>query len=343
MEYEEGDVVVSGDGGFTHHEVLVPGRRFVNNPFHADAGYNETHYSPGEGAHVVKLTRDALRNVSWGFIVDHHDFGGACLVREIDPNSPASEAKFVGSTCRSPLCVHDMILTVNGNDVGGMTEVGFELAMETSGVEVILGVSRYRFPTLVDRLNADLENETWVTLDRNLTDKRNLDWSELDLASNGTGIDTESLNRMEPAFRFKDMALTVDDSPPSGYTHPHIEDHDLSPVMVQHDSINIEALPENLPISKCEKDSLHEGTESDDEIDVDDASKDASFESEDWENDDNPWIGCVCGKIHEAPAVVFWIQCESCDTWCNVAPACVGFDEDEAKFKAWTCRTCPAK
>ena len=191
--------------------------------------------------------------------------------------------------------------------------------------------------------NADLENETWITLDRNLNDKRNLDWTELDLACYGTGIDAESLKRMESAFRLQDTALTIDDSPLSGYPHPHIEDHAASPLMVQLDSINIEPLPANFPISKCEEDSPQEGTESDDEVDVDDLSKAASLESEDWENDDNPWIGCVCGKIHAAPAVVFWIQCESCDTWCNVAPACVGFDEDEAKFKTWTCRACPAK
>ncbi|KAI2492609.1 hypothetical protein MHU86_21923 [Fragilaria crotonensis] len=106
--------------------------------------------------------------------IEHHDFGGACLINSIDQNSPASVATYVGGSCRSPLCMHDMILTVNGDDVGGMTEAGFELAVETSGVQVILGVSRYRFPTLVDRLNADLENETWVALDRTLDDKRNL-------------------------------------------------------------------------------------------------------------------------------------------------------------------------
>jgi hypothetical protein len=44
---------------------------------------------------------------------------------------------------------------------------------------------------------------------------------------------------------------------------------------------------------------------------IDDTSKAASLDSEDWEKDDNPWVGCVSGEIHDSPTVVFWIQCES--------------------------------
>ena len=64
MECEEGNVIVSWDGGFTHHKVLVPGRFVVLDPYQVGRFglYNETHFSPGEeGAHVMKLTsRDAL-------------------------------------------------------------------------------------------------------------------------------------------------------------------------------------------------------------------------------------------------------------------------------------------
>ena len=339
VDYEEGDVVILGDVGFTNHEVLAPGRRFVVDPFRVESGYHETHFSPGEGVHVLKLTRDALANFSWGFTIEHHDFGGACLITSIDPNSPASAAKYVGSSWRSPLCVHDMILAVNGDEVGGMTEAGFELAVETSGVEVILGVSRYRFPTLVDRLNADLENETWVALEKILDDKRNLGWSELEMARNGVGIKTESFRGVESTLRFQDVTVTINDSSPFD-SFPPSEDHNVSLATAQHGERNIDSL-QQMPMPKTTNGSLHMSVDSSNKIAVDDASNAASLQSEDWENDDNPWVGCVCGKIHEAPSVVFWIQCEACDTWCNVAPACVGFDEDEATFKTWTCRACP--
>lgn len=29
-----------------------------------------------------------------------------------------------------------------------------------------------------------------------------------------------------------------------------------------------------------------------------------------WEDDENPWLGCICGKTHERPIPVFWIQCD---------------------------------
>jgi hypothetical protein len=56
MAYQEDDVVVSGDCGFTHHEVFATGNRYVLDPFSRESGYKETHFSPEEGTHVLKLT-----------------------------------------------------------------------------------------------------------------------------------------------------------------------------------------------------------------------------------------------------------------------------------------------
>uniref|UniRef100_A0A7S3VBC4 PDZ domain-containing protein n=1 Tax=Chaetoceros debilis TaxID=122233 RepID=A0A7S3VBC4_9STRA len=69
---------------------------------------------------------------------------------------------------------------------------------------------------------------------------------------------------------------------------------------------------------------------------------DWSSEAEpEWEDDENPWLGCVCGEIHESPAPVFWIQCDGCDAWFNCAPACIGFDKQEALEKSdWECAEC---
>lgn len=60
-----------------------------------------------------------------------------------------------------------------------------------------------------------------------------------------------------------------------------------------------------------------------------------------WEDDENPWLGCVCGEIHESPIPVFWIQCDGCDAWFNCAPACIGFDKKKALEKSdWECADC---
>ncbi len=64
-------------------------------------------------------------------------------------------------------------------------------------------------------------------------------------------------------------------------------------------------------------------------------------EESEWDNDSNPWLGCVCGEIHESPISVFWIQCDSCDAWFNCRSSCLGFDSKEAKRrKCWKCPDC---
>jgi hypothetical protein len=70
------------------------------------------------------------------------------------------------------------------------------------------------------------------------------------------------------------------------------------------------------------------------------ACNSSSAETE-WEEDENPWLGCICGETHESPIPVFWIQCDSCDAWCNVSPQCVGFSSSEADLRGeWQCPDC---
>lgn len=76
---------------------------------------------------------------------------------------------------------------------------------------------------------------------------------------------------------------------------------------------------------------------------IDNYSSSSSNAEEECEShdDENPWLGCVCGKTHPHPIKVFWIQCESCDAWYNVAEECVGFDELTAEnIDKWCCWAC---
>ena len=71
------------------------------------------------------------------------------------------------------------------------------------------------------------------------------------------------------------------------------------------------------------------------------AKRSRSGDSVVYDDDDEAWLGCVCGEVHEEPVRVFWIQCDDCRSWYNVAPVCVGFKELEASsVGTWICRAC---
>jgi hypothetical protein len=67
--------------------------------------------------------------------------------------------------------------------------------------------------------------------------------------------------------------------------------------------------------------------------------KDAESE---WEDDGNAWLGCVCGVIHDEKVAVFWIQCDTCQSWYNVSEECAGLGANDAeKVERWICWGCP--
>jgi len=81
--------------------------------------------------------------------------------------------------------------------------------------------------------------------------------------------------------------------------------------------------------------------------DDDDSAVDSDNDDDDnqqWKDgngEDDPWLGCVCGQTHPHPIKVFWVQCEGCDAWYNVAEECVGFDADAAEdLDEWRCWAC---
>jgi len=73
-------------------------------------------------------------------------------------------------------------------------------------------------------------------------------------------------------------------------------------------------------------------------------SDDNDVDNQQWKDgngEDDPWLGCVCGQTHPHPIKVFWVQCEGCDAWYNVAEECVGFDADAAEdLDEWRCWAC---
>lgn len=81
--------------------------------------------------------------------------------------------------------------------------------------------------------------------------------------------------------------------------------------------------------------------------DIDESSSESTSSGEgasvepEWDDDSNPWLGCVCGQTHGSPIPVFWLQCDVCDAWYNVASKCVGFDEAKVNSTThWSCPDC---
>ena len=76
------------------------------------------------------------------------------------------------------------------------------------------------------------------------------------------------------------------------------------------------------------------------EIDVNHSTTDIDDEEESMSSESNT-NGCVCGKVHPPPIAVFWILCDKCDEWYNVANDCVGFGREEAQeMETWNCWSC---
>ena len=75
--------------------------------------------------------------------------------------------------------------------------------------------------------------------------------------------------------------------------------------------------------------------------DLPDSSNDSSALEEEWSDDGNAWLGCVCSLVHDEETKVFWIQCDRCQSWYNAAEECVGMSKKEvADAREWLCWAC---
>ena len=207
--YQTGDVLLFGpQRGIGHHETQnLNGnhhRRYKANPFGDGSTYRTTHCTPEDGLALVCLKRDPMGRMPWGFQPIRDEFGHACLVESVDRHSPASAATFVGVpapvaasssggdgsafTCGA-LNANDMIIAINGTPVGGMTEAGLELELETTAPRLLLAVSRYKHAEKVARKFAEMERSILDIMDRAARDDRLMGWREVGC---GDGIEPRS-------------------------------------------------------------------------------------------------------------------------------------------------------
>jgi hypothetical protein len=264
------------------------------------------------------------------------------------------------------LKVHDMIVMVNGKTVGGMTEVGLELELETSGPILLLTVSRYKHAKAAAKQFAAMERQMLQVMDSAARDTRLLGWQEIGnadtLGSMGQAKNKENADsrkvddakEAEPPLNLDDAKASpsedaffpVDDtrSISDGETSNRVDgtySNSVSLLLVEQ-----KILTRELNAKEQEENGYSSGSES---VDCHQPStpvnKSNDSSSEDWEKDENVCMGCVCGTIHSKDSrsnEVFWIQCESCKAWYDVSKNCVGFTMQQAKsIDRWTCWACP--
>jgi len=343
------------------------------------------------------------------------------------------------------LRIHDMIIAVGGQEVGGMSTQGLHLELETAGPTLTLAVSRYRYADLIEDRMAGAENKVLATADDAATidfstkvgwvqETSRVSASDQSLSviaskaleaqlqpealiaqqqkpatnpAESKQLKTKNVNaknisetpvttgtvekcvtltatviaQLSPAEsptptsteakRISEI-LSIQSSPPSMFpkiarnrknmdTTSNEEslknpssvskescDKCEDPVLTDMGDLSSEATSiggsENNDasigdnVSGVEHCSSFDG----DREEAPDEHKMHADDNEDDEDDDgNPALGCICGVIHPGSFVVFWIQCDTCNAWYNVARKCVGFSEAQAEERSgWCCWAC---
>jgi hypothetical protein len=312
------------------------------------------------------------------------------------------------------LHVGDMIIAINGKDVGLMTETGVEIEFEVSGPIMTLIVSRYRFAEQMINRIKEVEASLLNAIDHTVNDRRTLGCANVGSTESESPFSIlvtkelknqlhivkrapwssppgETLNlcdaQIEPshgiaagdtASRHQVEAHHADrsDSGTSSTSqdHPLFIQNETMHEQIQDETTHDHTKPESdmndgadqaygnnegdycddrnrgehpeMNTSGHDQQALKQSDDSQDDegMDKEDEDMDNSGDENsqgDHDDDGNPALGCVCGKIHGRSFKVFWIQCDDCNSWFNVAHRCVGFTEGEAKhMRRWACRAC---
>lgn len=261
------------------------------------------------------------------------------------------------------LKVHDMIIMINGQCVGGMTQVGLELELETSGPRLILVVSRYKHARAAAQQLAAMERNMLRVMDKACRDKRLLGWHEVGNAAVQVqapgssaypaldSIEEDPRRMIVDGTRDENNVMDIDrasSSKGSPLKQTHVDAYGNSDGEERPDHMDDkeDSSPHSSLLQSCVlerevvKPKSEKGNAYSSGSDVS-AGGNSESDNEEWEEDQNAWNGCVCGKIHSKGTRVFWIQCEDCESWHDVSEKCVGFTEKQAeKVKKWTCWAC---
>jgi len=266
------------------------------------------------------------------------------------------EQNFVGSKLKSGLETNDMIIEVNGKLIGGMTEDCLAIELEVAGPELVMLVSRYKKPR--DANDHTKEIERIKKLDTSMTDKSLLGLLEWTQSSNDdsiaqgreTGLRNQKPDEIDgsPGDQSsndslnEDAVVVVDQESNSSLEISEKVCKGRDPPSPQNPVLGTRQGSAEQPSPNVSAETPRDGNLNNTDAPtekVSDKVRDKNVESDDSQ-DENCWMGCVCEKVHRVWPV-FWIQCDGCQSWFNVAAQCIGFDEHEAeKMTGWECKAC---
>lgn len=247
--------------------------------------------------------------------------------------------------------MNDMVLAINGKQIGGLTVTGLELELDMCGTNLLLVVSRYKFARRTEEEIDKVGRACCYGLDEAINDKRLLNWIDI----NDTEDTHKFLKPVDEVRRTVSPSERINTDNTIAILEPKIEDISLkgSGKVRPFEDISTTEAPDkesahaDIPTS-MNNNQIHpigaqpvlEGTNRSDNTNSD-SETDVTGEESACTDDGNAWLGCICGKVHKR-IPVFWIQCDKCNSWYNVAPKCVGFTERDAhSLKKWFCSGCP--
>jgi len=266
-----------------------------------------------------------------------------------------------------------MILGVNGQTVGGMTENTLNTLLEISHSKLVLVLARYRCPKKVKNQLRAREDEHFRCLDALHSHEAGLAWidyGKLDLDDFAVHQDScageivEERNSSQPREDFSASSETklssycadlifakrnlaveyndIEESKPGDVGLIDSCEDTLQSVLRPSGSPRQQRSPwspGDIERSPLKRQGDQSSTNSISESTVE--SSKSPIEKDCHDDDSNAWLGCTCGIVHKKNIPVFWIQCDACKSWYNASPLCIGFNESEAAaLPSWFCGGC---
>ena len=259
--------------------------------------------------------------------------------------------------------MNDMIVAINGKLTSGMTILSFEVELEMSGRELLILVSRYKSPAQTKKRILQREEDDQQKLHSSFLQTQSIDWiavtgsdgedgdmpedislisvksdSLYDIHAQDTVGHAGAIKSRNQAQKSNAKKVSIDSSETTGVHSSNEKSVDERADATRTDSETNKATQTKVIQTAQVKRVSDAGVVKK----GNDSSLDENEEKEEeWSDDGNAWLGCVCGILHGSKTHVFWIQCDSCQSWYNVAEKCVGFNADAAlKVKEWLCWAC---
>ena len=214
-----------------------------------------------------------------------------------------------------------MLVTLNGQNIGGMTKVAVEIELGTCGPQVVLGVSRYKYSELASKLSSLAEERRINEIDCMLRDESVLGWRLIG------GLSTHKPNVSETKHN-----ILVEDLNDEGNdeTTPQL----VLAAMRSHQEISANLLgnsSKTQDTTRAANTKLCDNRRCTDNVHV--HNEVATGGKASYCENGCVWMGCICGKVHPDTNLDFWIQCDACAVWYQVSSECVGFTAKEAQSK----------